>query len=163
MNNTRMLPWRKSVVFGPMFTPDLRNVVTVYTNSTSFTVHATYRQKREKFRHGSEFNQSHIRRIATFTPYSIPDSFPKSTYPIRNVSWAKQQLSVAIIPLKIAFLKGTDRCFFHLATESCPVSSVNVAEVLKYFCPSKYEISLSIRPLCFHSPGLIGNRAWYSG
>ena len=40
----------------------------------------------------------------------------KSTYPIRNVQLSEAErnnsLSVAIIPLKIAFLKGTDMCFF---------------------------------------------------
>jgi hypothetical protein len=36
-------------------------------------------------------------------------------------SWAKQHYSVAIIPLKIAFLNGTDKCFFTVATESYPI------------------------------------------
>jgi hypothetical protein len=34
------------------------------------------------------------------------------TYCTTFRSWEKQHLSVATIPLKIAFLKGTDRCFF---------------------------------------------------
>jgi hypothetical protein len=63
--------------------------------------------------------------------YTINNKIPKATFPLYRIafhsgtkkhlsdtecttfrSWAKQHLSVAIIPLKIAFLKGTDRCFF---------------------------------------------------
>jgi hypothetical protein len=37
-------------------------------------------------------------------------------------SWAKQHLSVAIISVKIAFLKDRDMCFFsHVATETINV------------------------------------------
>jgi hypothetical protein len=33
-------------------------------------------------------------------------------------SWAKQHLSIAIIPLEISFLKGTERCFFQSPREA---------------------------------------------
>ena len=45
-------------------------------------------------------------------------------------SWAKQHLSVAIIPLKIAFLKGTDRCFF--TSESYPVQCKSYTRISMY-------------------------------
>jgi hypothetical protein len=54
----------------------------------------------------------------------------KSTYPIRNVQLSEAERNNisplhAIIPLEIAFLKGTDRCFFSLLpTQSYPVQSM---------------------------------------
>ena len=55
----------------------------------------------------------------------------KSTYPIRNVRLSEAErnnsLSVAIIPLKIAFLKGTDMWFFPSRYGKRSGTSVNVA------------------------------------
>jgi hypothetical protein len=60
----------------------------------------------------------------------------KSTYPIRNVQLSEAErnnsLSVAIIPLKIAFpvricVKGTDMCFFPSRYGKRSGTSVNVA------------------------------------
>jgi hypothetical protein len=47
-------------------------------------------------------------------------------------SWTKQHFSVAIIPLKIAFLKGTDRRFLR-RYGSYPVQCQHVAFITQFF------------------------------
>jgi hypothetical protein len=55
---------------------------------------------------------------------------------------AKQHLSVAIIPLKIAFLKCTDRCFFHVGIRKATHYSVNVAYIYPYLSGTLFLVEI---------------------
>jgi hypothetical protein len=67
-------------------------------------------------------------------------------------SWAKQHLSVAIIPLKIAFLRGTDRCFF--TSESYPLQCKSYTRISMY---KTFSETINVLVLPCRSPALFSD------